>query len=348
MVVPQFEQVISSPIDARILRILKKAGDTLHPNEPILLLDLETAMLAYQKVTDQLALKVNEQYQLKASLENQLIKLNSQIKVKQLELQSRKQKMEQNKPLYESTFISRSEFDQIVLDYESAQAQLQELIDTRKNIVATTQLQQEGLELEVKIYQSERTLLKQELELAATKTEKGGVLTWVTLSEGATIRKGDIIAKVADLNTFQVDATISDVHASRVSVGMPVRVKIDSTYLNGTISTILPTVENGIVRAFISLEEKSHHLLRPSMRVDVYMVTAARKNILKLKKGLFASNEGKPEVFVIRDGKAVKTRVEVGLSNFEYQEIISGLSAGDEVIISDMKNYAHLSELKIE
>src|SRR5687768_10091431 len=45
LVVPEFEQVISSPIDTRILRILKKAGDTLHPQEPILLLDLETAML---------------------------------------------------------------------------------------------------------------------------------------------------------------------------------------------------------------------------------------------------------------------------------------------------------------
>jgi HlyD family secretion protein len=68
-VVPEYEQVISSPIDTRILRILKKAGDTLHPNEPILMLDLETAKLAYDKISDQLALKINSQYQAKASLE---------------------------------------------------------------------------------------------------------------------------------------------------------------------------------------------------------------------------------------------------------------------------------------
>lgn len=69
-IVPEYEQVISSPIDTRILRILKKAGDTLHPEEPILMLDLETAKLAYEKMRDQLALKINAQYQAKAALEH--------------------------------------------------------------------------------------------------------------------------------------------------------------------------------------------------------------------------------------------------------------------------------------
>ena len=348
LVVPEFEQVISSPIDTRILRILKKAGDTIHPQEPILLLDLETAMLAYEKVNDQLALKVNQQHQLRATLENQLIKVNSQIKIKQLDLAAKKLKVEQNEPLYHSKYISKSDFDSIVLEYKSAQEQLHELIATKKNLESTEKLQQEGVDLEIKIYKSERTLLKQELELATTKAEKGGILTWVTLSEGATIRKGDVIAKVADLHTYRVDATISDIHASRLTTGMPVRVKINDKFLNGIVSNILPTIENGIVRAQITLQDKSSSLLRSNMRVDVYVVTASKQNVLKVKKGLFASTEGKSEVFVIRNGKAVKTVITPGIFNFDDQEVISGLSEGDEIIISDMSQYAHLKELKVK
>jgi HlyD family secretion protein len=348
LVVPEFEQVISSPIDTRILRILKKAGDTIHPQEPILLLDLETAMLAYEKVNDQLALKVNQQHQLKATLENQLIKVNSQIKVKQLDLAAKKLKMEQNEPLYHSKYISKSDFDSIVLDYKSAQEQLHELIETKKNLESAEKLQQEGVDLEIKIYKSERTLLKQELELATTKAEKGGILTWVTLSEGATIRKGDVIAKVADLHTYRVDATISDIHANRLTIGMPVRVKINEKFLNGTVSNILPTIENGIVRAQITLEDKSNALLRSNMRVDVYVVTASKQKVLKVKKGLFASTEGKSEVFVIRNGKAVKTLITPGIFNFDYQEVVSGLAEGDEIIISDMSQYVHLKEVKVK
>ncbi|QHT67795.1 HlyD family efflux transporter periplasmic adaptor subunit [Rhodocytophaga rosea] len=348
LVVPEFEQVISSPIDTRILRILKKAGDTIHPQEPILLLDLETAMLAYEKVNDHLALKVNQQHQLRATLENQLIKVNSQIKVKQLDLAAKKLKVEQNEPLYHSKYISKSDFDAIVLDYKSAQEQLHELVETKKNLESTEKLQQEGVDLEIKIYKSERTLLKQELELATTKAEKGGILTWVTLSEGATIRKGDVIAKVADLHTYRVDATISDIHANRLTTGMPVRVKINEKFLNGTVSNILPTIENGIVRAQITLEDKSNTLLRSNMRVDVYVVTASKQNVLKVKKGLFASTEGKSEVFVIRNGKAEKTVITPGIFNFDYQEIVSGLAEGDEIIISDMSQFAHLKELKVK
>jgi HlyD family secretion protein len=346
-VVPEYEQVISSPIDTRILRILKKAGDTLHPNDPILVLDLQTAKLAYEKISDQLALKINSQYQAKASLENQLIKLNSQIKIKQLEMNAKKEEVITNKPFYEQRYVTKDEYDKMVLDYETAKTQLQELIETRENVKESTRLQQEGIDLEIKTYRTEEALLKQELEMATTKATRGGVLTWVTLSEGASIRKGDILAKIADLNTYRVDATISDVHASRITVGMPVQVKLDETIFKGIISNIMPTVENGVVRAQISLEDKSNRLLRPSMRVDVYAITDAKANILKVKKGLIISHEGKSEVFVIRDGKATRTPVSLGISSFDYQEIASGLAEGDEVIISDMSNYAHLKEIKI-
>jgi HlyD family secretion protein len=346
-IVPEYEQVISSPIDTRILRILKKAGDTLHPNDPILVLDLETAKLAYEKIKDQLALKINSQYQAKASLENQLIKLNSQIKIKQLEMNAKKEEVITNKPFYEQRYVTKDEYDKMVLDYETAQTQLQELIDTRKNVIESTRLQQEGIDLEIKTYRTEEALLKQELEMATTKAIRGGVLTWVTLSEGATIRKGDIIAKVADLNTYRVDATISDVHASRITIGMPVQVKLDEKLFKGVVSNIMPTVENGVVRAHISLEDKSNRLLRPSMRVEVYAITDSKSDVLKVKKGLIISNEGRSEVFLVREGKAIRTPVNLGISSFDYQEIVNGLSKGDEIIISDMSNYAHLKEIKI-
>jgi HlyD family secretion protein len=347
-IVPEYEQVISSPIDTRILRILKKAGDTLHPNEPILVLDLETAKLAYEKISDQLALKINSQYQAKASLENQLIKLNSQIKIKQLEMNAKKEEVVTNKPFYEQRYVTKDEYDKMVLDYETAQTQLQELIDTRQNVMESTRLQQEGIDLEIKTFKTEEALLKQELEMATTKAMRGGILTWVTLSEGATIRKGDIIAKVADLNTYRVDATISDVHASRITIGMPVQVKLDETIFKGVVSNIQPTVENGVVRAQITLEDKSNRLLRPSMRVEVYAITDSQSNILKVRKGLVINTEGKSEVFVIRNGQAIRTPVTLGISSFDYQQVTDGLTEGDEIIISDMSNYAHLKELKIK
>ncbi len=52
-------------------------------------------------------------------------------------------------------------------------------------------------------------------------------------------------------------------------------------------------------------------------------------------------------MFVIRDGKAIRTAIAIGLSNFEEYEITEGLSEGDEVIISDMSDYLKAKEVQL-
>jgi hypothetical protein len=39
--------------------------------------------------------------------------------------------------------------------------------------------------------------------------------------------------------------------------------------------------------------------------------------------------------------------VQLGVANFDDIEVVSGLSEGDEVVISDMRDYAHLPRLRV-
>jgi HlyD family secretion protein len=50
---------------------------------------------------------------------------------------------------------------------------------------------------------------------------------------------------------------------------------------------------------------------------------------------------------VIRDGVALRTPVRLGLASFDYYEVLEGLAEGDEVIISDMRDYARLKQIKV-
>ena len=52
-------------------------------------------------------------------------------------------------------------------------------------------------------------------------------------------------------------------------------------------------------------------------------------------------------VFVVRGDRAVRDAVTLGLVSFDEYEVLSGLVEGDEVIISDMRDYLHLGEVKI-
>lgn len=68
-VIPAFESVLSSPVEARVERILKRPGDPVRTGEEILRLDTSAARLEVEKLDDQLARKLNEKEQLRLSLE---------------------------------------------------------------------------------------------------------------------------------------------------------------------------------------------------------------------------------------------------------------------------------------
>jgi HlyD family secretion protein len=77
-------------------------------------------------------------------------------------------------------------------------------------------------------------------------------------------------------------------------------------------------------------------------------VTEERENVLRVRKGPFVQGGGAvQQVFVIDGDRAVRVDARMGLAGREHLEILSGLEPGDEVIVSDMRDQAHLREVAI-
>jgi HlyD family secretion protein len=347
-VVPELEQVLSSPLNARVLKILKRPGAILAKGDPILELDLNESKLALEKINQQIELKQNQQTKARLDLENTLIGLQSQSDIKSLEYKSAKAATSRNRTLHEQGLLSEERLREVELAEEKTRFELKQLEDSKRNAQQSTKTQLEGLALEMKTLDQERIEAGRQLELATTKSDRPGVLTWVINEEGATVQKGAVLARLADLSSFRVEATVSDVHANRLSPGLPVKVKINDDYLDGAINSINPTVNNGVMTLIVGLKEKADDRLRSNLRVDVLIATDRKDRVLRIKRGPFANSEGTRDVFVIRGDAAVKTPVKFGIASFEHFEVLSGLIEGDEVIISDMTDRMHLKEVKIK
>lgn len=348
-VVPEFEQVISSPVNARVLKIRQRPGALLTSGQAIIELDLNESRLAIAKLDQQLELKQNQQAQAKLELENTLITLQSQWEIKNLEHKAAKAATARNRTLRQEGLLSEERLREVELAEEKADFELQQLAAAQRNAQASTGTQLEGLALEMKTLAGERSEAQRQLELATTKADRKGVLTWVVNEEGATVQKGQVLARIADLSSFRVEATISDVHANRLAVGLPAQVKLnDQTTLAGAVARINPTVNNGVITLTVNLDDKAHELLRANLRADVFIATARKDRVLRIKRGPFASGEGLRDVFVIRGDAAIKTPVRFGIAGAEHYEVIEGLLAGDEVIISDMTDYQHVKEVKLK
>ncbi len=76
-------------------------------------------------------------------------------------------------------------------------------------------------------------------------------------------------------------------------------------------------------------------------------MNAIKDDVMRIANASYYMGKGEYELFVINGDRLLKRKVQLGDSNFEYVEVISGLKEGDEVVVSDMSNYKEKNKLKI-
>ncbi len=326
-VVPEVERVLSSPLDARVLRILQRPGANLRQGDAVVELDISESVLALDKVVKDLKIKENQQAQNRLALEKSLVDLDGRLEVKGLELQSAQARLQADQQLFTAGLYSRESLRRTELAARQAEIELAQLRQERENAEKSAAVQLEGLALERGSLDKEAAQARRVLDLSTTKSDRDGVLTWVLSQEGALVRRGDVIARIADLTSFRVDATVSDVHAGRLRTGMAAIVRFNDVDLPGTVSEVFPTVENGVLRFTVILADPSHAGLRPSLRTDVLVVTDRKARTLRVKRGPFADNEAR-QAFVVRGDRAVRVPIQLGLAGADDVEVLSGAGEG--------------------
>jgi ABC-type multidrug transport system fused ATPase/permease subunit len=174
------------------------------------------------------------------------------------------------------------------------------------------------------------------LELAAIRADRDGVVTYIQSQEGAALRTGDVVARIADLSTYRIDATVSDVHAARLVSGLPALVRLASGSLQGTLAAVDPEVRNGVITVSVRLATPNAPALRPNLRADVELVIAQRDGVVRVSRGPFASGAATEQVFVVRGDRAVRQAVRFGVAGFDAFEVVDG-QPQRKVVISDMR-----------
>jgi HlyD family secretion protein len=129
--------------------------------------------------------------------------------------------------------------------------------------------------------------------------------------------------------------------------GLPAIILINDTQIKGRVTNIQPTIQNGIITFNVQLNERKNDMLRPNMKVDVFLVTSSKDNVLRVANGPAFKGAATQDIYVMQNGKAVKRSVNIGMTNFDYVEIKNNVKPGDQVITSDMSAYKNSREINI-
>lgn len=347
-VIPAFEEIINSPINSRIVEVYKRGGDSVDVGTPILKLDLQSAETEYNKQLDEEQMKSLQLEQQRVTNHNKLSGMEMNLKVSRMELDRKAVELRNERYLDSLGAGTTDKVRQVELDYNVSILKLKEDEQKYKNEQALAEADLKVKELELNIFRKSLAETRRTLEDAQIRSPRKAILTYVNNEIGSQIGQGAKVAIVSDLSHFKIEGEIADTYGDRIAAGSKAVIKIGSEKLDGTVSDVTPLSKNGVISFTVQLEEDNHKRLRSGLKTDVYVMNAVKDDVLRIANSSYYVGKGEYELFVVNGNQLLKRNVQLGDSNFEYVEVVSGLQEGDQVIVSDMNAYKDKNKLKIE
>lgn len=282
-------------IPGKVKRIYVKEGDRVKKGQVLAELDTRAAKLQLQQAKAGLA-------------------------VAQANFNSASKDWERMQELHQKGTISPQQYEKVQLAYEAARAQLQQA-------------------------KAALDLARHQLEVSMMKAPFDGVITARNINEGEYINpamagmgpKGLSVVTLMDLSRVKIKVSLCERDIGRVHIGQKAEVNVDSyperTFL-GRVSNINPAADP-LTRSFaVEIAVPNPRMeLRAGMFARVKIITAERRGVLLIPLDSVISEGGEDYVYVVRQGKAFKRPVKLGLRQEPWAEIIKGLKEGERVVI---------------
>ena len=199
---------------------------------------------------------------------------------------------------------------------------------------------------------------KLDRERASIDAPFTGVVDEVAVAPGERVAAGENIATVVDVSDLRVEALVleHDLPLLRVGGDAAILSPAAGTSVRGEISAILPLVDSTTRagKAIVHVPAASATTLRPGMYADVKLESSRLRDRILVPTRAVIEREGRPLVFVVKNGRAEWTYVTPGRTNGTDTEIlpdsVSGqipVAVGDTVLIEGHLTLTHDAPVRL-
>lgn len=178
-----------------------------------------------------------------------------------------------------------------------------------------------------------------------------GIVNKRTIEPGSYVSPGQQLFEIVNVGTLKLKVNVDEKNIGFVKLGQTVKVQsavLADQEFEGKVSFIAPKAD-GSLNFPVELEIKNNKSndLKAGMYGTAYFGSAQSANTLVVPRNAFVGSVSSNQVFVVKDGKAVLTKVVSGRIFGEYIEIISGLEKGTQVITTGQINLLDGSAVEI-
>ena len=199
----------------------------------------------------------------------------------------------------------------------------------------------EGLNFELRTRQQEaerQALLVANLTRRADeltmKAPVDGIVGTLSVAQKSAVAANQPLLTVVDLSALEVEIQVPETYAQSMGLGMAAEITWGEQKHRGKLTALSPEVLNGQVVARVRFDGDTPKELRQNQRVSVRIVLDERVDVLMVQRGPFLESGSGRSAYVVVDGNARRTAIRTGATSLAAVEVLEGLKAGDEIILS--------------
>lgn len=174
-----------------------------------------------------------------------------------------------------------------------------------------------------------------DLEIRATVD---GVVGNLLTQQRSLVAQNAPLMTLVDLSAYEAELNVAESYANDLSLGMPVEISIGGQKIVGQLSGISPEVTNREVTTRVRFDQQDIAGIRQNQQLSARILLESKSGVLKVRRGSFIQAGG--FVAYKLEGKvATKIDIQLGARSMREVEVLSGLSANDQIIISNYDEF---------
>lgn len=347
--IPEVETWIAAATEGRIEKIFVLPGSEVTKDTVLVLLsnpELEREALDAKL---QLEEAVAELENLRVELQRRSLEQQASVARMKADFVEKSMEADLNKDLAESGLISSQELRVSQINAEEAE-KLHEIEEERLKIdKKSAQAQIDAKQAELSRLRGMHELRLRQVDMLKVKAGIDGVLQQITVEVGKRIPAGDNLGKVAVPGRLKAQLRIPETQAKDVVTGLITSIDTRNGIIPGQVTRVDPAAQEGTVTVDVALTGDLPAGARPDLNVDGKIQIDKLDNAVKMGRPPYGQANSTIGMFKLIPGtdEAVRIKVKMGKTSVSSVQVLEGLRAGDEVILSDTSEYDEYEKIRI-
>ncbi len=188
--------------------------------------------------------------------------------------------------------------------------------------------------------------LKRRIDELTVRSPVNGLVAELGQPGQTEVARNMPLVRVVDLSALAIRFQVAESLADGIKPGLPVEITLDGHAANGMVTEVSPDVQDGWVTGRAKFVGPRPYGMRQNEQAELRIVLRQQHHILEVERSVFFGPQAR-YAYVLHGDQVVRLPVELGAASLSEIEVLRGLSAGDQVIISNASGFEDVARVRV-